>query len=144
MKDTQSFVRTKLKGIVINFFFFKRSYPKVFCKKVVLERFAKFTGKHPCQNILCNKNAGLSLHFIEKETLTQVFSCEFCEIFKITFLPFYLFTHPVSAFVPFSQQNRVTSFVSTSFFIPMLSSSRSSLSITLKGIRVKTKTFSNI
>ena len=27
----------------------------------------------------------LGLHFIEKETLEQVFSCEFCEIFKNTF-----------------------------------------------------------
>ena len=28
MKDTQSFVRTKLKGIVINFFFFQKELPK--------------------------------------------------------------------------------------------------------------------
>ena len=27
----------------------------------------------------------LAYNFIEKETLTQVFSCEFCEIFKNTF-----------------------------------------------------------
>ena len=29
---------------------------------------------------------GLSLHFIEKETLAQVFSCEFCEVFTNSFL----------------------------------------------------------
>ena len=38
--------------------------------------FAKFTGKHLCQ----------SLHFIKKETLAQVFSCEFCEISRKNFL----------------------------------------------------------
>ena len=48
------------------------SRPELFCKKDVLENFIKFTGKQAC-------------NFIEKETLTQVFSCEFCEIFKNTF-----------------------------------------------------------
>ena len=43
----------------------------MFFKIGVLKNFAKFTGKH-----LCN--------FINKETPTQVFSCEFCEIFKNT------------------------------------------------------------
>ena len=41
-------------------------------KKGVLRNFAKFVGKH-----LCN--------FIKKETLAQVFSCEFREISKNTF-----------------------------------------------------------
>ena len=36
--------------------------------------FAKFTGKHLCRGLL-----------IEKETPTQVFFCEFSEIFKNTF-----------------------------------------------------------
>ena len=46
---------------------------EVFCKKGILRNFAKFTGKHLCQSFkpqACN--------FIEKETLGQVFSCEFC------------------------------------------------------------------
>ena len=43
-------------------------------KKGVLRNFAKFTGKHLCQSL-----------FIKKETLVQVFSCEFCEISKNTF-----------------------------------------------------------
>ena len=30
--------------------------------------------------------------FIKKEILTQVFSCEFCEIFKITFFTEHLWT----------------------------------------------------
>ena len=50
----------------------------MFYKKGALENFAKFTGKHLCRPQACN--------FINKETLlAQVFSCEFCEIFKKTF-----------------------------------------------------------
>ena len=41
-------------------------------KKGALRNFAKFTGKHLCQRLLFNKVAGLS----------QVLSCEFCEISK--------------------------------------------------------------
>ena len=43
-------------------------------KKCVLKNFAKFTGKHLCQSL-----------FFKKETLAQVFSCEFGKIFKNTF-----------------------------------------------------------
>ena len=45
---------------------FKSSRPDVFCEKGVLRNFAKFTGKHLCQRL-----------FIKKESLAQVFSCEF-------------------------------------------------------------------
>ena len=34
---------------------------------------------------LFNKAAALSLHHFKRDTSTQVFSCEFCEIFKDTF-----------------------------------------------------------
>ena len=51
-------------------------------EKDVLENFAKFAGKHLCQSI-----------FIKKETLpAQIFSCEFCEIFKNTFFTEHLLT----------------------------------------------------
>ena len=53
----------------------------VFCKKGVLKNFAKFTGKHQVPEFFLNKVAGLSLKVYSKETLTQIFSCEFCEIF---------------------------------------------------------------
>ena len=53
----------------------RSSHPEVFCKKGVLRNFTKFTGKHLCK----------SFFFIKKETLAQVFSCEFCEISKNTF-----------------------------------------------------------
>ena len=69
----------------------ENSCPEVFCSKGVLRNFAKFTGKRPCQGLFFNKNAGLrqlrpeACNFIKKETLAQVFSCEFCKIFKNTF-----------------------------------------------------------
>ena len=50
----------------------RSSRPEVFCRKSVLRNFAKFTGKHLCQSFL----------FIKKETMEQLFSCEFCEISK--------------------------------------------------------------
>ena len=48
---------------------FRSSRPEVFCKKGVFRKFVKFTGKCLYQ------------------TLTQLFSCEFCKISKNT--PFY-------------------------------------------------------
>ena len=59
----------------------RSSLLEVFCKKVVLRNFAKLTGKHLCPSFFLNKVAGL----IKKETLAQVFSCEFCEISKNNF-----------------------------------------------------------
>ena len=56
---------------------FRCSCPKMFCKKGVLKSFAKFTGKRLCQSLFFNKVAD----FIKKETLTQVFSCEFLRNF---------------------------------------------------------------
>ena len=54
-------------------------------KKGVL---TKFTRKYLCQSLLFNKVAGLrpqACNFSKKETLAQIFYCEFCEIFKDTF-----------------------------------------------------------
>ena len=60
----------------------QRPPPEVFFKKAVLENFANFTGKHLCQILIQNKAAIL----LKKGTLAQVFSCEFYEIFKNSFL----------------------------------------------------------
>ena len=60
----------------------RSSSPEVFCNKSVLRNFEKFAWKHPCQNPFFNKVAGAACNFIKKETLAQVFSCEFCELFK--------------------------------------------------------------
>ena len=54
-------------------------------KKVSFMNFTKLTGKHLCQRLFLNKVTCLAFNFIKKETLVQVFSCEFCEIFKYTF-----------------------------------------------------------
>ena len=68
---------------------YRSSRPNMCCKKGVLRNFIKFTGKHLCQSLFFNKLAGLrpqACKFIKKETLAQVFSCEFYEISKNTFL----------------------------------------------------------
>ena len=62
--------------------------PEVFCKKGVLRNLTKFTGKHLCQNLFFPQACNL----IKKETLAQVFSCELCEIFEITFFTEHLWT----------------------------------------------------
>ena len=64
--------------------------PEVFYKKYVFKNFAKFTGKQLWQSLFFNKVAG------EEETLMEVFSCEFCQIFKNTL---------------FTEHLRVTAFV---------------------------------
>ena len=58
----------------------------MFCKKCLLRNFAKFTGKHPYHSLFFNKVAGQRLvTLLKKETLAQVFSCEFFKISKSTF-----------------------------------------------------------
>ena len=56
----------------------RSSHAEVFCKKGILINFAKFTGKHLWVSFLIKL-------LDKKETLAQVFSCEFCEISKNTF-----------------------------------------------------------
>ena len=64
---------------LVSIFLDRSSHPEVFCKKGVLKKFAKFTGKHLCQSLFLKSN------FIKKETLAQAFSCEFYEISKNNF-----------------------------------------------------------
>ena len=59
----------------------KSSRLEVFCKKGVLRNFAKFLRV----SFLIKLQASTS-NFVKKEILAQVFSCEFCEISKTTFL----------------------------------------------------------
>ena len=60
---------------------FRRSHPRrCSTKKNFLRNFAKFTGKHLCQSLFLERDCS----FIEKATLAQVFSCDFCEYFKST------------------------------------------------------------
>ena len=58
----------------------RSSHQRCSMKKGVLRNFTKFTGKH-----LFLRKTSEAYNFIKKETLAQVFSCEFCEIFKNTF-----------------------------------------------------------
>ena len=53
-----------------------RSSRQVFCENGVLRNFTKFTGRHLWPE---------AFNFMKKETLAQVFSCEFCEISKNTY-----------------------------------------------------------
>ena len=56
----------------------------MFFKIGVLKNFAIFSGKHLCWSpFLINKPEGLQRY--QKETPTQVCSCEYCEIFKNSF-----------------------------------------------------------
>ena len=74
----------------------RSSRPEVFHKKVVVRNFAKFTGKNTCTNIFLINWRPETCNFVKRETLAQVFSCEFCEISKNT--SFYK-TPPVAASV---------------------------------------------
>ena len=82
----------KIEGCFTHFLFVKMSARKVIIyrsnhlrcsiRKGVLKNFAKFTGKHLRQSLFFKKSCGpLAYNFFEKETLTQFFSCELCEIF---------------------------------------------------------------
>ena len=63
---------------------FATSVVLLYHKEEIAIIFSKFTGKHLCQSLFFNKFAGQACNFIKKQTLAQVFSCEFCKIFKNT------------------------------------------------------------
>ena len=64
---------------------FRSSHQRCSMKKGILRNSTKFTGKHL---VSCLK----ACNFIKKETLAEVFSCEFCEISKNTFFTEHLWT----------------------------------------------------
>ena len=67
-------------------------------KKGVLRNFTKFTAKRLCQSLFYNIEKRLFLrtpqtcNFIKKETLTQLLSCEICEISNNSFFSGHLWT----------------------------------------------------
>ena len=65
------------------FYFSRSNFQTCSIIKIVIRNFAKFTEKNLCQSLFLNKVAGLS-NFIKKETLAQVFSCQFSGTFKNT------------------------------------------------------------
>ena len=68
---------------------FRSSHQMRSIKKGVLRNFGKFTGQHMCQCLFLNKADFVNN---KKETLAQVFSCEFCKIFKKIFFTEHLRT----------------------------------------------------
>ena len=65
--------------------FRRSSHPEVFCKKGVLKNFVKSPSKHLllCLFLIKLQASGLQLYL--KKTQAQVFSCEFCEISRMSF-----------------------------------------------------------
>ena len=62
------------------------SHRRCSLRKGVHRNFAKFTGKQLCQSLFSKKICrSESCNFIKKETLAQVFSCEFLRILLRTF-----------------------------------------------------------
>ena len=62
-------------------------YATVVFRVGVLKNVRKITGKHLCQNIFFKKSFRLEIcKYIDKETATQVFSGQFCKVFKNTYL----------------------------------------------------------
>ena len=51
----------------------------MYCEKGVFKNFVNFTSKHLCQSFFFNEVAGSACNVIEKETLGQDFSSEFCK-----------------------------------------------------------------
>ena len=65
---------------------FRSSHTEVFCKECVLRNFAKFTGKQKCHSFFFNKAAAPRPANLLKKRPWQVFSCEFCAVYKSTFI----------------------------------------------------------
>ena len=63
----------------------RSSHRRCSVRKDVLRNLEKSTGKHLCQSLFFNNVAGLRPATLLKKRLTQVFSCEFCEISENTF-----------------------------------------------------------
>ena len=68
--------------------------PEVFCKKAVVNIFAKFTGKHLCQSLFCNKVTGhRPATLLRKRLWHRYFPVNFTKFLRS---PFYR-TPPVAA-----------------------------------------------
>ena len=65
----------------------RSSRREVFCKKVVLRNFAKFTGKHLCQSLFFSKFAGLSpATLLKKRPRHSWFPVNFTKFLRTPFL----------------------------------------------------------
>ena len=68
--------------VLTNFYNSRSSYRRCSIKEAVFEKFPIFTGKHLCWNLFLIKLQPSGLQLYSKEAPTQVFFCEYCEIFK--------------------------------------------------------------
>ena len=65
----------------------RSSRPEVFCKKCILENFAKFTGKHLCQSLFFNKTTGLRrATFLIERPWRRCFPVNFAKLLRTPFL----------------------------------------------------------
>ena len=76
-------LRFSLKAYWISYF--RSIHQRCSVKKRIPRNFTKFTAKHLCQGLFFNKVSDRPATLL-KETLAQVFTCEFCDISKNTFL----------------------------------------------------------
>ena len=76
-------------------------------KKVILEIFANFIGNICARVSLLIKLQASTYNFIKKETLAQVFSCNFCETFKNIFFTEHLRTTVSECFKLVDQSNKI-------------------------------------
>ena len=63
----------------------RSSHPEIFCKKYVLKKFPKSTGKHLCQGLFFNKIAGIRPATL-LDSGTGVFSVNFAKYLRAPFL----------------------------------------------------------
>ena len=70
--------------------FSRSSHRRCYVKKGVFKNFTNFTGKHFVLESLAVKLK--ASNFIKKETPTQIFSCEICEISENTYIQKHLLT----------------------------------------------------
>ena len=83
----------------------RRSCREVFCKKVILKNFTKFTGKHLCWSLSFNKVVDLMPDTLLKKRLQhRCFPDNFVKFFKNTFFKehlWWLFLYEGLIFVDF-------------------------------------------
>ena len=91
LKKTCNFIRKRLQYCEVLLEHQKQS-PGVFYNKSCSYKFRKIHRKTPVPESLSQSSCRPQVcSFIKKETLTPVFSCEFCEIYKNTFFTEHLF-----------------------------------------------------
>ena len=84
------------------------SRPDLFCKKVFLQNFTKFTGKHLCQSLFFNQVAGLRpATFFKKRLWHRCFSMNFVKLKNTYFYRTPPITASVQNFVSISNQIEV-------------------------------------